>query len=130
MAVVTKEPYRSDGAIHVPSQQYREENVMLMFGAEGTEAITRVIDYVGGCLYEFADGTCLIADLAHGPGYVFSPRLALEELEAFCQEHLGRYEAFYAKHQTTIDDGQLVPMRPFWGTTAGINNGEVAANDE
>lgn len=129
VAVVKQQPYRSDSGIQVPAERYEEGTIKVMLGESEREAIIQAMDCVGSTLVEFGDGTAMIAELEYGHGYVFSPRLALEELEAFCQEHLPQYEAFFDKHQHAIDNGQLVAMRPFWQTTAGINK-EVAANDE
>lgn len=117
LAVVQSDPYRENGAIQVPGEQYNSGPIKLCLGGTDMESITRVMDYVGSDLHEFPDDTAMIADLERGPGHIFSPRLSLASLEVFCRENIKRYEAFYQHYQGQIDNGGPVAMTPFWDDT-------------
>lgn len=78
-------------------------------------AITRAMDHAGTTLYLFADGTAALWDDHDVPDLLYSPRLALPQLEAFCQQHAERYQAFYDQHAAAIENGEKVPMSPWWG---------------
>lgn len=115
LAVVKASPYRENDTIQVPAEPYGSGPIKLCLGNAGMESITRVMDYVGADLHEFPDGTAMVADLDRGTGYIFSPRLSLEELEAFCRENISHYETFCRYYQREIDNRGSVPMTPFWG---------------
>lgn len=77
-------------------------------------AITRAMDRVGTTLHLFADGTAALWD-EEVPPLIYSPRLAPAQLEAFCQQYAEHYQAFYDQHQVEIEEGERVPMSPWWG---------------
>jgi hypothetical protein len=75
--------------------------------------IHRVMDCVGAPLYAFEDGTSALFD-DENPEVIYSPRMKVKLLEEFCKANLSRYQAFYDAHAAAIEDGQQVPMTPWW----------------
>lgn len=75
--------------------------------------ITMCMDYAGSCLYLFEDGTAAIFN-DELPDFIYSPRLTIEELEAFCMVNLGRYEAFFEENAEQIECGEPVILEPWW----------------
>lgn len=116
VATVSALPYEEKGVTHVPAKPYDPGPIKLLIGefAEGKEHIIMASELVGSDIAEFDDGTALIADLEAGHNLVYSPRLPMAELEAFCVEHIERYQAFYDAHEDAIEGRQAVPMEPWW----------------
>lgn len=68
--------------------------------------------YLGGVgRISFEDDTVQFVD---EEGNIFSPRLPEEELAEFCKVNLSRYEAFHDANEILMDQGQTLPMMPFW----------------
>lgn len=116
VATVAARPFEEDGKIRIPGAPYDPGPIKLLVGefAKGKEHILMALDLVGSELAEFDDGTALITDLEAGKNLVYSPRLPVAELEAFCAEHVERYQEFYNAHEVAIESGQAVPMEPWW----------------
>lgn len=116
VATVTALPYEKDGMTHIPGEPYDSGPIKLLVGefADGNQHVMMAMDLVGSDMAEFSDGTALITDLEAGNNMVYSPRLPLAELEAFCAEHIARYQAFYDANEDAIENGQAVQMEPWW----------------
>ncbi len=97
----------------IPSKRLESDTIVLNFDSN-REFITMAMDYVGSGAQEFEDGTIIICELASTDTCVYSPRLPVNELNAFCREHLKHYQAFYDTHKATIEDGGRVAMEKFW----------------
>lgn len=65
-------------------------------------------------LQEFEDGTQQFMDADQEPPQVYSPRLAPEALERFCEANIETYRAFHDKHEAALDRRESVPLTPFW----------------
>lgn len=116
VAKVSAPPYEENGITHIPASAYDPGPIRLMVGEAtvGKEHILMALDMVGSELAEFDDGTALITDFPAGHNLVYSPRLPVEELEKFCAKHIERYQSFFDEHTDEINDGQAVPMKPWW----------------
>lgn len=116
VAHVTGEPFSREGVTHLPTRPYAPGSIKLAFGeaCANLEHIIMAMDMVGSELQEFDDGTALITCFEFGSSHIYSPRLPLEELNSFCFEHLERYQAFYDQHASVLEDGENVPMEPWW----------------
>lgn len=116
VATVAAPPYEEEGVVRIPGIPYDPGPIKLLLGefAEGKDHIIMAMELVGSELAEFDDGTVLITDLEAGHNLVYSPRLPIAELEAFCAEHIDRYQAFYDANEAAIEDRQAVPMEPWW----------------
>jgi hypothetical protein len=62
----------------------------------------------------FPDGTEQFRETVGDKVITYSPRLAPTELERFCQDNLGRYQAFHEQNEEAIQNYECVPMTPFW----------------
>ena len=114
--------YMKDGVPTLPADIHNPGPIKLAIGEhiEGIEHIVMAMDLLGADLREFPDNTGLLAIFELGDGYIYSPRLPMEELEAFCRRHIERYQAFFDEHIEDFDKGNNVPMVPWWnqdGTT-------------
>ncbi|GGM25182.1 hypothetical protein ACFQDN_21770 [Pseudomonas asuensis] len=109
-------PYAEGGKTHIPGEPYDSGPIKLLVGefADGMEHVMMAMELVGSELAEFDDGTALITDLEAGHGPVYSPRLPVSELEAFCAEHIERYQAFYDANEDAIESRQTVTLEPWW----------------
>jgi hypothetical protein len=116
VATVAARPYTEGGKTHIPGEPYDSGPIKLLVGefADGMEHIMMAMEFVGSELAEFDDGTALITDLEAGHSLVYSPRLPLAELEAFCAEHIERYRAFYDANEVAIESHQTVAIEPWW----------------
>lgn len=116
VATVTALPYSEGGKTHIPGEPYDSGPIKLLIGefADGIDHIMMAMELVGSELAEFDDGTALITDMEAGHSLVYSPRLSLAELEAFCAEHIGRYRAFYDANEDAIGSHQTVAIEPWW----------------
>lgn len=84
-------------------------------GGETAPFITEVEMLLGGIgRLVFPDGTEQFVDDDDEPVYVYSPRLAAEELEAFCEANIERYRSFYDQHLPRLVRMERVPMDKFW----------------
>ena len=84
-------------------------------GAETAPFTTDVEMLLGGVpVVIHEDGTEQFLDDSQEPNHAYSPRLAADELEAFCKANIGRYEAFNAEHGNDKLMTERVPMAPFW----------------
>ncbi|MCC4288172.1 MULTISPECIES: hypothetical protein [Halomonadaceae] len=128
VATVTAPPYEEAGVTRIPGKPYDPGPIKLMLGefADGKEHIVMAMDLVGSGLAEFDDGTALITDLEEGHGLIYSPRLPIAELEAFCAEHIERYQAFYDANADAIDRCQLIPMQPWWQESPAQEGGIIS----
>lgn len=116
---VNAKPYQKDGTTHLPASICficEEGPIVLALGEawEERQHIAMAMDYVGASLREFDDGTALIAELEHGPGAIYSPRMKIEELELFCKEHIDRYRAFFETNEARLDRAEAVSMEAWW----------------
>ncbi|MBF6043362.1 hypothetical protein P5706_36070 [Pseudomonas sp. ChxA] len=111
MVTVAAPAYEKDGQVHLPAAPIEQAVILVDFS---DTAATRAMDYVGSSVHDFGDGTAIIAELDGSTDLVYSPRLPKAELEAFCQEHLERYRAFNSQHSEAIEEGEPVPMEPWW----------------
>ncbi|WP_313025577.1 hypothetical protein [Pseudomonas lopnurensis] len=114
MAIVHGKPMlRDDGKWAIPAE--RPEPVPIQVDLSGG-ILAQVMDFAGTGLHEFRDGTAILADLEWAPGFVYSPRLPKAELEAFCETHRERYEAFFDANHDAILAGESVAMEPWWSS--------------
>ncbi|WP_147305213.1 hypothetical protein [Alkalilimnicola ehrlichii] len=113
VATVTAVPYEEAGVTHIPATVYEPGPIKVMLG-DDRKHITMAMDLVASGLAEFDDGTALITDLEAGHNLVYSPRLPVAELEAFCAEYIECYQAFYDTNAEAIDNGRAIPMTPWW----------------
>lgn len=106
---------REDGW-HIPGKRADNGPITLAVGERYSkiEAVVMVMDFCMSTLHEFEDGTCMIASLERGEGYIYTPRLPEAELNDFCNKHLDHYEDFFRTNQDAIEDGQYIPMTRFW----------------
>lgn len=109
--IVTGKPTQVNGVWHVPATKPDPSPIQVDL-SDGIFA--RCMDYSGTGLQVFQDGTAILADLEWSPGFVYSPRLPKDELEAFCTLHLERYKAFFDAHKNAILEGESVTMTPWW----------------
>jgi hypothetical protein len=65
-------------------------------------------------LEEFEDGTQQFIDADQEPPHIYSPRLAPEALERFCETNIELYRTFHDAHEAALDRREPVPMTPFW----------------
>ncbi|WP_071547542.1 hypothetical protein [Pseudomonas aeruginosa] len=62
----------------------------------------------------FPDGTEQFQEKDGSTLHVFSPRLHPDDLERFCEENLGRYQAHHDAHADALNSYQIVPIDHFW----------------
>lgn len=62
----------------------------------------------------FPDGTEQFAENDTYPEVVYSPRLALEALAAFCEHNISHYRAHNERYRVEIDDGDAPEILRFW----------------
>lgn len=108
---VTATPYLKDGKPHIPGEVREPGPIQIDFSSG---YLARVMDLVGSGLQKFDDGTALITDFDLAPGFVYSPRLAKADLEAFCERHIDQYRAFYEANRVSIDECINVHLVPWW----------------
>lgn len=108
---VSKKPYLAKGVVNIPAERVQEGGITVVL-SDGV--IERCMDFTGGDLRHFEDGTAIIANFEAGPGHVYSPRLPRPDLEAFCTMHFGIYESFYRDNRDDLDEGNAVPMSCWW----------------
>lgn len=108
---VTASPFLKDGKTHIPGETHEPGLIQIDFSSG---YLGRVMDLVGSSLRPFDDGTAIITDFDVAPGFVYSPRLPKEELEAFCELNFALYRAFYEEHRVSIDECTNVLMKPWW----------------
>lgn len=65
-------------------------------------------------LHQFEDGTQQFIDDDLEPVLVYSPRLAPEDLERFCEAHVERYRTFHTTHSRALDRRERVSLACFW----------------
>lgn len=84
-------------------------------GAKTAPFTTDVEMLLGGVpVVIYADGTEQFLDDSAEPIHAYSPRLAANELEAFCKANIARYEAFNAEHGNDKLMTERVAMNQFW----------------
>lgn len=108
---VTGPAYQKEGKIHLPATPVNQPVILCDFS---DTASTRAMDLVGSAIHHFGDGTSIIAELDGSSNLVYSPRFSKVELEAFCEKHMARYQAFHEEHAEAIEDNTKVPMDPWW----------------
>ncbi|MDQ0655123.1 hypothetical protein [Pseudomonas cedrina] len=108
---VTAAPYLKGGKPHIPGEIREPGPIQIDFSSG---YLARVMDLVGSGLQEFDDGTALITDFDLAPGFVYSPRLAKADLEAFCELHFDQYCAFNEDNRASIDECISVHLEPWW----------------
>lgn len=108
---VTAAPYLQDGKTHIPGEVREPGPIQIDFSSG---YLARVMDLVGSDLQVFEDGTAIITDFDLVPGFVYSPRLAKADLEAFCERHIDQYRAFYEANRVSIDECIKVHLVPWW----------------
>lgn len=117
--IVMGKPYITDGKWHIPAHQPEPQPIRVDLSGG---ILAQCMDFAGTGVAEFPDGTAILADLDWAPGYVYSPRLPKAELEAFCEEHRGRYMAFFDANRDAILEGENVAMEPWWLSTSKQQN--------
>lgn len=76
---------------------------------------SRVEFLLGGVpVVMYPDGTEQFLDSSEEPENAYSPKLPEDQLEAFCKEHLAKYEAFNAEHGSDKLMSERIPMPSFW----------------
>ncbi|ENN6469954.1 hypothetical protein AB9X29_003755 [Vibrio vulnificus] len=110
---VTKAPYMLDGKPHIPAEIHNSGAIVINFDKD-LEYIHMVMDYVCSPARDFGDGTMQICDFEGGSTFVYSPRLLIGELNAFCKEHIEKYASFFDKHERQIESGEQIEMPRFW----------------
>lgn len=121
IAQALKKPKKVGDEVRVSATPLIKDDapITIMMGDDGSHHIVRIMDLCLGELTEFGDGTVMITDVEHGA--TFSPRLSMGELEAFCKEHMFRYEDLYLD---LMDDWEpRTPPQPWWD---GANEGGTA----
>jgi len=111
---LTEPPFTEEGKTVLRAEKLEELPIVVMLYGGPSEALATVMDYTNSGCINFDDGTHMIAELDMGPGAVFSPRLSLSELEAWCQENELKFEAHYSNNFEAIDAGQIVKIDPWW----------------
>lgn len=109
--VVTEKPTYVKGRWRVPATNQEQGPIQVDLS---NGVLAKAMDYAGTGLEVFADGTAILADLQCQPGFVYSPRLPKDELEAFCAQHLDSYKAFFETNKAMITMGESVAMTPWW----------------
>ncbi|ELP6119471.1 TPA: hypothetical protein I7730_00255 [Vibrio vulnificus] len=103
------------GKLTISADPYSEGPIIIDLGGNPeTEYIMMVSDFVGSGVTNFNDGTMMICDMNCKHGYVYSPRLAIKDLNEFCKKHKETYSKFYDKHRDEIDDGKAIHLESFW----------------
>ncbi|NWC90011.1 hypothetical protein [Pseudomonas reactans] len=115
---VTASPYVKDGKPHIPGEVRNPGPIQIDISSG---YLARAMDFVGSDLQVFDDGTALITDFDHAPGFVYSPRLPKDELEAFCERHIDQYRAFYEANAAEIDTCNCVPLVPWWSAADEVS---------
>ena len=92
-------------------------NILEVFDLKGAKKYPNIaaVEYclcIGYATY--TDNTCQFANDMFLQGRVFSPRLPIEELEAFCRANLSKYEAYHEKHESLIETFEHPPFEAFW----------------
>lgn len=119
--------FRYDGVIYtLVSPPQLGANKLWEIPAEPLSAITPTLllgkkynylcmamDFVGTDCHQFADGTAILAEFEHCD-HVYSPRLKMDELLAFCKDNIKVYEKFYDNHSKEVDSGKPIKMERFW----------------
>ena len=96
------------------SDDQRPIKVMVGEYASDLNHVVMAMDYTNSALNEFGDGMAMIMDVEAGPAAVFSPRLEVSELEAFCKKNISRHEAHFNANAYALDRGEIIAMAPFW----------------
>lgn len=114
--IATGEPRQTDGVWHIPAKRPEEKPIKLLLDSSGAlnDYVAMAMDYCVSGVCDFDDGTYMIGELAAGPGFIYSPRLTAEKLNDFCEVNFPHYEEFLSKNEAAIEQGKLVPMKPFW----------------
>lgn len=81
---------------------------------EADTPLLRVMDMLLASRQVFNDGTSMLLDDGCHPPSIYSPRLPLAELEAFCLEHQDKYEVFARDHAEELSNGEPVRLEPWW----------------
>lgn len=115
VVIVDGKLVRQDGKVIIPARpRISEDPIRIILGTgHGREGIVAAMDYVGGDLLEYEDGTAMIVNFEFG-AEIYSPRLPVAELEAFCCLNMDRYEAFFEAHEESLDRAEVVPMERWW----------------
>ncbi|GAB0154373.1 hypothetical protein [Marinobacterium sp. BA1] len=115
---VTGQPEVKNGRVHLPARlcQAANDSIVVAVGDawKNREATIAVMDYTNAACRDFGDGTEMIGELEAGPGAIYSPRLTVEELEAWCMANLGRFEAFFESNEAALDEGDIIKIEPWW----------------
>lgn len=75
----------------------------------------RLCPAVQTALAEFEDGTFMFADLYHGRGQIYSPRLTLLDLDAWCKKNIGKYKKLEKLvDPDDVDFGPPLEITPWW----------------
>lgn len=103
-----------NGKTNVPADLYDSGPIRIAVGIKGQDFIHMAMDFVGSPAHDFGDGTMQICDLEDGNTNIYSPRLPIAKLNAFCKEHIDKYEEFFEKHEHDLDRGISIKMARFW----------------
>lgn len=95
------------------------QNDTVFFDPSGLDRypnIAAVESFLGGVgRLVFPDGTHQFAESDDYPDVVYSPRLTEDDLEAFCEKHIHKYEEHFEKHFERIYQRELAPpIERFW----------------
>lgn len=112
MLKVVAPAYEGDGGqVHLPTEHLPIPVLRLRLD---NDSLGEVMEMCATDLHDFDDGTSMLTSFSEPSGFVFSPRLPAAELEAFCAEHLEKYQGHYHQYRDLIDRCEAVEMTPWW----------------
>lgn len=115
VVVVNALPSKVDSHISIPAIPKESSPIIVRLDeGENFPATCAVEEYTCIGRMNYPDGTLQFRDDELSPGCVYSPRLTPDELEAFCAEHLQRYEAWFNENESAIDSGYPPALSPWW----------------
>ncbi|MBF4374509.1 hypothetical protein [Vibrio anguillarum] len=111
--VAKEKAYIEDGKPNIPARLYGSDEIVINLSKE-REFIMMAMDYVYSSASEFGDGTMMICGLSDGNSNIYSPRLPVVELNAFCQKHIEQYRSFFNENEKALESGRFVAITKFW----------------
>ena len=99
------------GQVHLPAEQLPIPVLRLRLE---NDALGEAMEMCSTDLHDFDDGTSMLTSFSEPSGFVFSPRLPTANLEAFCAEHLEKYQGHFHQYRDQIARCEAVEMRPWW----------------
>lgn len=113
-AIVRAPAVETNGQWVINAGALPDEGPIVLDLKRADTAMLRVMDMLMASRQAFDDGTSLLMDDSCHPPSIFSPRLPLAELEAFCLEHQDKYQAFARAHAEELANGDPIRLEPWW----------------